>query len=528
VQVKLQGGTIMLRKRILLLVFSFVCLILVIGTPALATPVSNTYVGTWSGEPNLPNPGMLAQGGKFVIEASYDTDNIEGLPSPAEDGRTAFIDPARYFRTRLFGAAFQLSVPLEGLTTIATQTGADHFYLGPGYAPVAEIQFFDAAGAEFRGFEFESDFLPGALIFEIFTEDTNFSGDIVTNSTAQIINGDGGFGLDIDSVTVDVRSEHLGPSGGFENPGVLLSEAVEVVAEAGATPLLYNASTLNLTTDAGTAQVFDPAAPIIPDQVRTAPSLLDMMPRQADNDLGAARTDGEDFLSFDWTVDGTGVGGTESGTRLNRVVTTGGLPPHFENIGTRTVDDVNITVDIQNSGLTKTTDTATWGVLVTEEITELSDADTVTVGYNNSGPSIINASATAQVLDFQFDLSVFDPDLAINSLITDFEMLTIAIAVDSINESSFFSSLIAGASGSGGAQQLVTNANLISQFGLGLHTFRVDVADLAGATVSQEFDFTVQDGGVAPIPEPGTMTLFAMGLVCLGIRSRVRQGGRRF
>ena len=73
-----------------------------------------------------------------------------------------------------------------------------------------------------------------------------------------------------------------------------------------------------------------------PGQVRTAPSSLDALTRQADNDLGAGRTDREDFLSYVWTANGSQLAGNLSGTRLNRtVVGAAGAPSAFANSGTR-------------------------------------------------------------------------------------------------------------------------------------------------------------------------------------------------
>ena len=66
----------------LILFFVVVGLIMAAGSPAPAIQVQKTYVGTWTGIPNAPNPGGLDRGGKFVIQVDYETDNIEPLPSP--------------------------------------------------------------------------------------------------------------------------------------------------------------------------------------------------------------------------------------------------------------------------------------------------------------------------------------------------------------------------------------------------------------------------------------------------------------
>ena len=239
--------------------------------------------------------------------------------------------------------------------------------------------------------------------------------------------------------TGDVRSESPAAAGGQQNPGVFLSEAVDVIAEAGAAPLVYSAAALSVTTDGGTERVTDTVTAPVAGQLRTAPSAFDAQPRQADNDLGAGRSDGEDFLAYSWTVDGQVVAGNESGTRLDRSVETGSPGGKaFVNADVdRTVDDVNITRTLAQSGLKNTTDTVDFTVAVTESITGLSDTDTVQASYANAGPA---ATAGAGI---EFDASNFtaavqaegtadDPDLAANAEVAGFETLTAHMEINGV------------------------------------------------------------------------------------------------
>ena len=613
-------------------------LLLAAAGSAQAVSVTKTYVGTLSNTlSGGNNNGMVARGNKYVIKTTFDTDDIVAVNASTPGTRNS---QSRDFQSIALGDAlggtntFELLIPSEGFGGVLTQTGQDHFDLTPFVAAptatTAEIHFFNpcnsaaACAAEFRGFEFESNFVRanspttpavgGDIVFELRDVDTGISGTTVTNQVVNVLD-ENLAGIMFNGGTTDVRSESNAASGGQQNPGVFLGEAVDVVAEAGAAPLVYSAGALSVTTDAGTEQVTETPAPIVPGTLRSAPSAFDSQPRQADNDLGAARGDGEDFLTFAWTAGGANLAGNEDGTRINREVQTlspGGFS--FVNNGTRTVENVNITRSLAQSGLQNTTDTTTFDVTVTEALTGLSDTDSVVVSYNNAGPSATagpgvvfdatnfmttqnatgsaddpDLAANAQVAGFEtlsaqfsiggtnlgaaqnlgspaagpvaltqnvtladafaggltmttstatldleitdfagatatdsqtisyantlpaiasashtvnagFDINCAidydDADLAVNAFlgVPDFEMLTVQILVDGIDRTAFFAGLL----GTGGTSQLVSNGDLLATFGLGLHTFKLNVSDkamLAGAVmpVMASFDFEVQD-----------------------------------
>jgi hypothetical protein len=516
-------------------------LLLTLALPAQAVVVQRTYVGTFSsaltgfaanadGTPNPTNdPGLISRGGKYVVQVSFDTDDISMV-----DASTRFNQTRDFYSVSLGDApggtnTYQLSIPSQGFAAILTQTGQDHFNIGPSYAPTAEIHFFSSCSSggacddAFRGFEFESNFIrnnspttphpAGDVIFEQYDPDAALSDATVTHNVVNVL--DGNFnGLELNGGHFDVLSESSSAAGGQQNPGVFFEQAVDVVAEAGASPLFFDATHLTVTTDGGTEQVTDTVDPIVAGQLRSAPSAIDDPTRQADNDLGAARTDGEDFLNYEWTVDGATVSGNLDGTRLNRVVvgetTADPSPRHFANDGTRTVNDVNIAVGIVESGLTNTLDTTTFQVAVTEDITGFTDTDTVTVGYSNTLPSIVNASATAQGDDILFELSIDDPDLAVNALIPDFEILDVSLLLDG-NPFAGLTDLLMNGS------ELVDHATLLADFGAGAHELLVLATDRfldqLGGPVTARIDFTVNPGTVpATVPEPATLVLFAVGL----------------
>ena len=170
-------------------------------------------------------------------------------------------------------------------------------------AQTAEIHFFSTCTnlttcrAAFRGFEFESNFMrnnspstpasPKDIIFELRDPDP---GSDQTDFTVNVLDGDPGFslqGLIFNGGHNDVRSEDTGVGGGHDKVGVFIHEVYNVVAEAGATPLVYSAGTLDLTTVGGTETVTETVVAPVVNTRRMPPSSIDNPTRQADNDLGS-------------------------------------------------------------------------------------------------------------------------------------------------------------------------------------------------------------------------------------------------
>lgn len=511
------------------------------GTAA-AQQLNKTYVGTFSnplssfGSDPANNPGQFVRGGKYVVKTSYDVGDIIVAPNAANR-----LLPASTRVVQLNdapgsgGNTYELFIPSQGFNQVLTQNGQDHFFAAfPDItkAPTAEIQFYDAGGTVFRGFEFESNFirnnspltpLADDIIFEQFTADVNFGGTNVTNYVVNILDGGptNGFGpyevIEANGGHVDVLSQSSSASGGQLTPGVFFTEAVPVIAEAG-TNLVYDAGTLSVTTNAGTELVTESVVAPISGTLRSAPSVIDNPTRQADNDLGAGRTDKEDFLTFQWTIDvgglDTAVTGNIDGTRLNRKVETlsvasPGTDPHgsrFYLDGTRTVEDVNISIPIENSGLQTTVGSVIIGVDVAEGITGLTDSDTLTVSYANANPVLTSASGTTLADNsIQFGAVYDDPDLVINSLIPGFETLMLQFKYLGVP-------FLTGA----GTLDATALAGIFGPPG----TYNVDawVSDTAGAMSSHSFNITVMS-----IPEPSSTAGLALLATGFGATSRSRR-----
>lgn len=230
-----------------------------------------------------------------------------------------------------------------------------------------------------------------------------------------------------------------------------LAEAVELMVEAGP-DIVYNAASLTQVSTAVITQ---------------------------SNELGAGRADGEDFVDVNWSPSGTVTGNTNQ-------------------------------VEIADSGLTTTTSTATWTANATEQMTGKADSDTLGVSYQNTIPTL-NASATVSgtAVDFIFDAG--DADLAVNSLIAGFEMLSFSALVDGlVDASGFFADLFSVGSFSYSMNDLLT------QFGSGLHTFKFSAMDRAGALADLSFDFEVVGNPNPPsIPEPSAILLMFAALMFL-------------
>jgi hypothetical protein len=509
--------------------------------------IDKIYVGTFSnpltsladlpsGDPDpATNPGLVSRGNKYVVKVSFDTDDI-----------VAVTAASRLFQTRDFqsvalgdapgggGNTYELFIPSEGYGGILTQTGQDHFTIGGGSATTAEIHFFSNCTSEatcdaaFRGFEFESNYLrtnspstphaSGDLVFEQRDPDAMF-GTTVTNNVVNMLDGALN-GIMFNGGHVDVRSEDASPSGGQANPGVFFGEAVPVVAEAGASPIAFDAVNLTRTTDGGTELLTDTVVPPSAGTLRSAPSALDDATRQGDNDLGAGRADGEDFLTYAWTADGAVLAGNQTGTRLDRKVESGIGGSRFVNDPTdRTVDDVNVAVGIAASGLQTTIDTTSWSVAVTEAITGFSDTDSITISYNNALPVIDAALATpagptGAAVKFQLDFHDADED-AVNALIANFELLEVEIFFGLVDKTALFASLIAT------GMQTLGHATLLSEFGVGMHSLKVLLTDRflrdTSGMLMDSIDFEVL------VPEPGVAWLGLVGLLGLGAAGRRRR-----
>jgi hypothetical protein len=281
-------------------------------------------------------------------------------------------------------------------------------------------------------------------------------------------------------------------------------DAEAVVAEAGA-DMAYDAGSLSITTDGGTFRNGDGT--------------------WQDNDLGAARSDREDFLTHTWSNLGSAQGGAQDvplvGTdadaeRPNVIPSESPFVLQPPPSGTRTVEQVNKSVDIADSGLRSTTDTATWEIEVHEQLTGLDGGtDTMTVSYDNSLPIILDASASSQTGGVLFELDVADLDLAVNASILDFEALQIELYEGGTLFTDFGAALI------GTKSEFVNDATLFSIFGAGMAALEVRVADLYLQSISSFVSATIS---FAVVPEPTTGTLLGLGLIGLATRRRNRMG----
>ena len=413
---------------------------------AQAVIVDHTMIGTWNLAPGSGNPTVaggpdMATGQKFVIKVQYDT-----AVSVTRDVLTgSFTDSGQDMTViELTGGnnTLDIFVPMEGFDSgspfIYTQDQDTHF---PAFIAEPTVNFL--LGSDLSdtnniiGLEYEGDFVTGSgfNIIEMFNTAAGAATPI--NQIGQVLNcGDASCAGS--SIAITQQNS--------------LTAAVGVV----------------VTNDSVT---FDSS----------------MAAQTTGNDLGAGRSDGEDFLGSTWDVSGT-------------------TQP----------DGINIAVELVNAGLTSTIDTTTWNVTVDEQMTDLSGTGEVLVSYANTAPSS-TLSATANPTGYDFAYTSDDVDLAINTIIAGFEQVVYSVFVDSI-ATSLFDDLIAS-----GLLSL-SNAELLAAFGVGSHLLEVIITDLAGATNTSSATFDVEDV-ISPIPVPPAFGLMLIALGFLGATGFRRRVG---
>jgi hypothetical protein len=415
-------------------IFNTICLLglaLALAQPAFAATQSVIYVGGWSstgsGNPTGSGGPGVAVGQKFVIRIAYDdtsttTDNVpvltSGFTDSGNDMRTIKLDGP--------GNSLDIFVPMEGLDSgspfIYIQDETDHF---PAFITNPTLNFTNLSSisnpANIIGLEFEGDFAGGGFnVIELFNTSPPAPPPPAPlpaiNMVSQILNCG-----DINCLSSAIASRNINA----------LGMAVALIIDAGPN-IVYDAANLTKTTSSSITQ---------------------------SNDLGALRSDNEDFIDPVWSKTGT-----PAGTNLN-----------------------DIAVGIVNSGLTMTTSTTTsWNVTMTEQMTGVANSDSIAlVSYSNVTPSG-SASATPTGPGTDFTLTFGDADLAVNALIGGFEMLTVTALVDgTMDGTAFFATLISTGT------QSSTNAALEAAFGTGMHTVVFTIADKAGASVTPSADFEV-------------------------------------
>ncbi|WP_286265895.1 hypothetical protein [Thalassotalea atypica] len=416
---------------------------------ASAAIIDVIYVGTWDTVADTPNstanggPGMSV-GQKYVIKFSYDDTSTVTNNVAVKD--LGFNDTNKSMSTIDLSAAgnsLDIFVPMEGLDAgspfIYQQDQSNHFDFGDN-SPVPTLNFANGSDISDKnniiGLEYEGDFAGAGFNFiQLFNTATDTS---ATSMEAKAFNC-----MDANCIGGQVASTSSNNS--------VLNEAVELVVDAGP-DIVYNAATLIQTATASVTQ---------------------------SNDLGAARSDGEDFVGFTWSETGTVIGDS-------------------------------IQVGIAASGLSMTTSTATWTANGTEEMTGKSDSDTTNVSYDNATPTL-NASATVNGTDIDFTFNAGDADLAVNALIAGFESLSFAALINgATNATAFFADLFSSGAFS------YSMADLTAAFGGGNHNVLFSVTDKAGFLSDVSFDFDVTTVVNPPtIPEPSAIVLMLAGLLIL-------------
>jgi len=477
-----------------------------VGAPSVsATPIDLTLIGIWSENPGSAAPGSgtgLEKGQKFVVNVTYDP-ALTPITETTVDGFTYYtVDLAGGAAPPTGGAlvpngnSLDVLIPLEGMDAgspfIYGQNEFSHRdHLGdPFPSPVAQLHFRDPAGTDVLGFKLE-------------TYDTGIPGNFLQMQT-EVANIDPGGGDPLVPTGTGVAQMRTGSFDMIIRSLNAIVDSVPVQAEAGAA-LSYSATNLSRTTDGGTFRNGDGT--------------------WQDNDLGAGRSDKEDFLTHDWTLNGSVEGGTTNAPLVGADVDAQRpliLPSENPFVlqpppnGTRAAENVNKMVGIINSGLTTTTDVAAWQVAVSEDLTGFDGGtDIVLVSYDNTDVIINAAMATPVGDDLQFDLDVGDDDFAINALgLTDFEVVTYAMLLDGTSFTGLSELLTTGS-------QFVTVAEAIALFGVGTHSLEIRAADrvrtVAGTFVTDTLTFEV-------VPEPGTGILLLLGLLGLQRVSSTKHG----
>ena len=421
---------------------------------AAIIPIDIVYVGVWdsTGSANsvvTGGPGVTA-GQKYVITLSYDESsvvtngvNVTDLGGNPTGNLMSTIDLSAV------GNSLNVYVPMAGLDAgapfIYTQDESDHFFFGTN-SLVPTLNFVDNSfigdKANIIGLEFEGDFFPGSgdNVFQLFN--TAPPGGITSMNT-RITNIFTGVAASDTDLNVDDSINQL-------------AEAVELMVEAGP-DIIYNATSL----------------------VQAATAVITQS-----NELGAGRTDGEDFIDVNWSPSGTVTGNTNE-------------------------------VGIADSGLTTTVSTTTWTANAAEQMTGKVDSDTLGVSFLNTIPTL-NASSTVSGTSVDFIFDAGDADLAVNALIAGFEMLSFNALVDGVVDASgFFADLFSVGSFS------YSMNDLLAQFGSGLHNVNFSAMDRAGELARVSFDFNVE-GNLNPpsISEPNAILLMFASLILLWRKQR--------
>lgn len=426
---------------------------LLFASAAQAAQIDLIKIGVWnpstfgSGNPTSVNGPGLNFGQKYVIKISYDD---ASATFDRQLTNSIFTNPSQSITSINLETPnndLEIFVPMEGLGIVYTQTEDNHFEFGPN-SPVATLNF--ELGSDVSdpsniiGIEFEGDFVAGGQ-----------------NNYFSFFNATAGNGQPIFQYA---RVNNFGTNIAAQVVGTnLLTDAAAVTAAA--SNVVYSAGATTQTS----------------------------MGTIGSNDLGAGRSDGEDFLDINWSVAGVQTG-------------------------------ADISVGIQNSGLTNTVDTASWQLTVDEEMTGLSDTANNVVSYANSAPTG-SLSGTANATGYDFAFGYTDLDEAINGLIANFEIVNVAFQVGGA-ATSFFNQLA-----NTGAQS-VSNADLFAAFGAGVQNLTVLVTDLAGALFTQSILFDVTDpnngGGGGPGPKPNPVSEPGIGILLLLGLSAVVLSRRRW